>query len=200
LIAVHDVREANEPVGHELRMLAGSEVRYADRDDDVPGAPMIGDGACGTTDPIAGVRKAGREIEETTNISLDSMLLKFASAFLSGENREEAAAKKLTENLRSVYVRAFEFDNQGAYSASDLQPVYDQLKDSRWNRIITSRERDSGEDVGVWVYREGENISGLVMVATEPREVTIVNIVGPVRLQDLAVLGGQFGIPKIKGR
>jgi|RhiMetdeSRZDD1v2_1073273.scaffolds.fasta_scaffold1811225_1 Domain of unknown function (DUF4252) len=144
--------------------------------------------------------KLAAKSKETTNISLDSTLLKFAAAFLSGDNTDEATAKKLTETLRGVYVRAFEFDSQGAYSASELQPVYDQLKDSHWNRIITSRERDSGEDVGVWVYREGENISGLVVVATEPREITIVNIVGPVRLQDLAVLGGQFGIPKIKGR
>lgn len=40
-------------------------------------------------------------------------------------------------------------------------------------------------------------IAGLVVIAAEPREFTIVNIVGPIDLDQLSSLGGQFGIPKV---
>ncbi len=40
-------------------------------------------------------------------------------------------------------------------------------------------------------------ITGLVIIAAEPRELTIVNLVGPIDLDRLAGLQGQFGIPKI---
>ncbi len=43
----------------------------------------------------------------------------------------------------------------------------------------------------------GEQIAGLVIISAEPRELTLVNIVGPVDLDKLASLEGQFGIPRM---
>jgi hypothetical protein len=36
-----------------------------------------------------------------------------------------------------------------------------------------------------------------VVIAAEPLELTIVNIDGPIRPEDLAKLGGQMGVPRI---
>ena len=44
---------------------------------------------------------------------------------------------------------------------------------------------------------EGEKIGGLVVLSAEPKELTVVNIVGPVDLDKLAALEGQFGIPDL---
>jgi hypothetical protein len=137
--------------------------------------------------------------KETTNVTLDASLLKLASGFLS-EQGDEATVKKLAQNLKGVYVRSFEFDYDGAYADADLQPIRDQLKGPGWNRIVTVHDRDGGEDVGIWLYREGQQVGGLVVLATEPREVTIVNLVGTVSLQDLAMLGGKLGVPTVKAR
>jgi hypothetical protein len=35
------------------------------------------------------------------------------------------------------------------------------------------------------------------ILASEPKELTVVNIAGPVDLDSLADLGGHFGIPKV---
>jgi hypothetical protein len=56
--------------------------------------------------------------------------------------------------------------------------------------------RREGESVEVYVYREGETSGGLAVVVAEPRELTVVNIVGPIDLAQLGALGGQLGIPK----
>jgi hypothetical protein len=38
---------------------------------------------------------------------------------------------------------------------------------------------------------------GLALISSEPRELTIVNIVGVIDLEKLRKLEGQFGVPKI---
>ena len=40
-------------------------------------------------------------------------------------------------------------------------------------------------------------VGGLVVVATDLKELTIVNIVGPVDLEKLSQLEGQFGVPEL---
>jgi len=42
------------------------------------------------------------------------------------------------------------------------------------------------------------NANGLVIIASEPREFTVVNIVGSIDLQKLHKLEGKFGIPKLQ--
>ena len=38
---------------------------------------------------------------------------------------------------------------------------------------------------------------GLAVIASEPREFTIVNIIGSIDIDKIAKLEGQFGIPKV---
>ena len=40
-------------------------------------------------------------------------------------------------------------------------------------------------------------MNGLVVLATDDREFTVVNIVGPVDVDKLAKLEGQFGVPEL---
>ena len=40
-------------------------------------------------------------------------------------------------------------------------------------------------------------MNGLAVIATDDREFTVVNIVGPVDLDKLAKLEGQFGVPDL---
>jgi hypothetical protein len=43
----------------------------------------------------------------------------------------------------------------------------------------------------------GDRINGLVIISAEPREFTVVNIVGDIDLDRLSKLEGEFGIPRI---
>ena len=44
---------------------------------------------------------------------------------------------------------------------------------------------------------EKNQIAGLVVIAAQLKELTFVNIVGPIDLDQLSSLSGQFGIPKV---
>ena len=43
----------------------------------------------------------------------------------------------------------------------------------------------------------GDQISGLAVLSVEDKELTVVNIVGPVDLEKLSRLEGQFGVPEL---
>ena len=127
------------------------------------------------------------------DVTVDPAMLQLAAGLMSNEKANDAAIKQLIANLRGVYVRSFKFDRDGAYTDADVNAVREQLK-APWARMVNVR--GEGESVEVYVYREGERPGGLAVVVAEPRELTIVNIVGPIDLAQLGALGGQLGIPK----
>jgi hypothetical protein len=136
--------------------------------------------------------------KETVEVTLDASMLQFASKFLSEKKPDEAEAKKLVSGLKEILVRSFEFDKPGQYASSDLESLRSQLRGPQWSRIVNVRSKADGESVDVFVRRSGDQIGGLVVIAAEPKELTVVSIDGPIRPEDLAKIGGQFGVPKIE--
>jgi Domain of unknown function (DUF4252) len=137
--------------------------------------------------------KAAQAIE----VSLDERLLRVAAKFLKNEDPDEAKVKELVSGLKGVYVRVFEFDNPGEYSPGDLEGLRSQLQAPGWTKVVGVRSRRDGQNVDVHIKYQGDNVLGLAILASEPKELTIVNIVGPIDLEKLSQLEGQFGIPKL---
>jgi hypothetical protein len=129
------------------------------------------------------------------DVSLDANMLQLAGRFLSSKKDDEAAAKELVSKLKAVYVKTFEFDKEGLYSQADLQPVREQLKAPGWSRMLGVQENSDREGVEIYVKTEGGQTAGLAVLAYEPKELTIVSILGQIDLERLSELGGRFGIP-----
>lgn len=144
---------------------------------------------------LTGIEHLAPKASENVDVSLDEHLIQVAAKFLS--DPDDADVKKLVANLKGIYVRNYEFDADGAYTAADLEPIRAQVRTSAWSRLVNVRSKKEG-DVEVYAMLEGEKVAGLVLLSLEPRELTVVNIVGPVDLEKLASLGGQFGIPQLK--
>ena len=134
---------------------------------------------------------------ETVNITVDPSMLKLASSFLNGG--QDAAIKELLNGLRGIYVKAFEFDHENAYTADDINAVRRQLSAPGWSRLVTVDSKRERELVEVYSWREGSGSGGLAVLVAEPMELTVVNIVGPIDLAKLGKLQGQFGIPRLPG-
>jgi hypothetical protein len=140
-------------------------------------------------------RLAARAVE-TVNVTVDGALLQLAGKFLSSSDPDQAAVKSLLGNLKGIYVRSFKFENEGEYSDSDVESMRSQLRGQEWSRIVNVTKK-GGDNVDVVYKMDQGKIAGLVVIAAQPREFTIVNIVGPIDLDQLSRLGGQFGIPKV---
>jgi hypothetical protein len=133
----------------------------------------------------------------SVNVTVDGGLLQLAGKFLSSADPEQRLAKNIIANLKGIYVRSFEFAGPGEYSNSDVESLRSQLKSPAWTRMASVRSTRDGEDVDVFLKREDDKIAGVVVIAAQPTRLTFVNIEGPVDLDQLARLGGQFGIPKV---
>jgi hypothetical protein len=144
------------------------------------------------------IEKLASKAVDTVNVTVDGALLQLAGKFLSQDDPEQKAVKGLIGSLKGIYVRSFEFAKPGEYAPADLDALRNQLKAPAWARMVDVRSTRGGENADVFLKMEKERIVGLVVIAGEPTRLTIVNIVGPIDLEQLAGLSGNFGIPKLK--
>jgi hypothetical protein len=136
---------------------------------------------------------------DSVDMTIDGFLLRIASRFarVDSDDPESAAAADLLQGLKSVRVRNFSFDSDDAYSQADVDSVRKQLTAPGWSQLVHVRKREPREDVDVYLSMDGEKINGLAVIASEPREFTIVNIVGSIDIDKIGQLGGQFDIPQL---
>jgi hypothetical protein len=135
---------------------------------------------------------------DTVDLSLNGSTLQFAAKFLDNHDPDEAKVKKLITSIEGIYIKSFEFKNAGEYSQADLDGVRNQLKAPEWSRILGVKSAEDGELAEVYLRTENKKVTGVALLVSDPKELTVVNIVGPVDLDSLADLSGHFGLPKLK--
>jgi hypothetical protein len=135
---------------------------------------------------------------ESVTITLDSSLLGMAAKFLDPNDPEDAAAKEVLSGLQGIYVKSYTFDDDFAYPKADVDRVRKQLSSPGWSRLVEVRSRKEQTNVDIYISVSGNKALGLAIIATEPREFTIVNIVGSVDLDKLHKLEGKFGVPNLE--
>ena len=138
----------------------------------------------------------GAKASETVDVNIDESLMALTVKFLSSRDDDEKKVKELVNGLKGIYVKSFEFETEGQYSEADLESIRSQLRNPAWSRIINARSKKDGS-IEVYLMHTGSQISGLAVLATELKEITVINIVGPVDLEKLTQLEGEFGIPEL---
>jgi hypothetical protein len=133
--------------------------------------------------------------DETVDITLDAAMLKLASRFLSNDDGDEREVRAVVSGLQGIYVRSYSFSKDGEYDRGLLDRVKSQLG-ANWKPLVTVRSKTK-ENVNIMADVRGDRINGLVIISAEPREFTVVNIVGDIDLERLSKLEGEFGIPRV---
>ena len=133
---------------------------------------------------------------ETVDVNVGGFLLALARMVTKEEAKTDPALQ-LLDGIKSVRVRSYKFDSDSAYSKADVDSVRTQLRNPSWNALVQVHKRESQEDVDVYVCIEDNKTCGLAVIATQPRELTVVHILGSIDIDRLAELEGEFGIPKV---
>lgn len=135
---------------------------------------------------------------QVVDVTVDEQLLQLASKFLSTtRSANEREIRELVKDLKGVYVKRFEFDRDNQYSPADVEPVLRQLHGTGWSRIVGVTSTKEVKNVEVFLMTEASVIKGIAVVAAQARELTVVNVVGPIDVERLSRLEGQFGIPPL---
>ena len=125
---------------------------------------------------------------ESVNISLSPWLLHMAGAFITDKDADSVATKHMLAGIKSIEVRSYQFATENAYSASDIEAVRTQLAAPGWSQIMQVHQREKSEDVDMYVLIENNETKGFALIASQPRQFTIINIVGTISIEDLPKL------------
>jgi hypothetical protein len=139
----------------------------------------------------------GATATDSVAITLDAPLLAFAARFLDTGDPDERSVKEMIGGLQGIYVRSYTFDKAFAYPAADLAAIRKQLSSPCWQQIVQTRSSKEHTAVDIFVCQAEQKPLGLAVIATEPRQFTIVNIVGAIDLEKLHRIEGRLGVPKL---
>jgi len=143
------------------------------------------------------LERLGAKATETVDVNIDERMMQLAAKFLSGKDPDEVKIKELVSGLKGIYVKVFEFEREGDYSQADVEAIRSQLTNPAWARIVNVNSKKEGS-LEVYLMTNASQIGGLVVLARDPKELVIVNIIGPVDLEKLSQLEGHFGIPELE--
>jgi hypothetical protein len=125
--------------------------------------------------------------DKVVDVTVDSSMLKQATSFLGGKDAKGQKVTELLQNVTGVYVKGFEFKGPAPYTQKDIEAIRKQVSGSNWSRVVSVREQN--EMAEVYFFKQGNENGGLVVIAAEPNELTVVNIVGRIDLAALAAIG-----------
>ncbi len=151
--------------------------------------------AAGQQLDLSSLDKLTSKAKESSNITLDPEGMKLAAGFLEGNDKKVEGLGEMANKVSSMTIRSLEFDGPGGYSNADVEPIRKQLSAPGWTRVVDIKDKD--ESFGIWFFRN-DKTSGMAMLAQEPRELTVINLVGTADLAALGKLGKLVKIPEIR--
>lgn len=121
----------------------------------------------------------------TNEVDLDPGSLSLTKQL--GHNKVPKEVEKTLAGMQEVHVRNYEFSAPGQYSAQDLEPLRKQVgPGTGWKRIVFVKEKN--ESVEVYAFSQQGDVFGLLVMAAEPRELTVVHTVGKLSEEQLTAL------------
>lgn len=148
--------------------------------------------------------KLAHKASEVNNVNLEGPMLQFAAQQMTEKANKSKSRKKLAvadmlRRMKGIYVRNYEFSQPGQYSKADLRSVMKQLESKGWKPMVHVEEKKSGETTGIYLMEEGGETVGMAIVSAEPKELTIVNLVGPINFSQLGGLGSLGALGALGG-
>jgi Domain of unknown function (DUF4252) len=134
---------------------------------------------------------------ESVEVTMNDVQVQFLRRLVSLGESERSKLKGLLSKLKGVYVRGYEFARDGEYSDADIEEVRAQLRSPGWERIVEVRNRNKSDEV--FFMPRGDEIAGFAAVSTEPRKVCVINIVGPMDMDEMALLDREFHLTRCGG-
>lgn len=133
-----------------------------------------------------------RHATESVDLTLGPFPLHLVAWLMDDHDPESAEVRKTLQTVKLLQIRSFRFDSDIVYPQADIDALRSQLSQPGWTRLVQVRKRDSRENVDIYMALENQTIKGIVIIACEPRELTILNVVGSVDLEQVARLRRTF--------
>jgi hypothetical protein len=141
---------------------------------------------------FAAPSSGGEFVEVNVKSNLISMVARLAKA-------SEPEVADVLKGLHAVRVNVIGLDDKNRAEVQErIAKVRAELEAKGWERVVTAQKK--GDDVGVFVKtRADEAVEGVVVTVLQgDREAVLVNVVGDIQPEKLAVIGERFDIEPLK--
>lgn len=123
-----------------------------------------------------------QKAKEKTEVSLEGPTLDLLRQKLAQSKDQDQG--NLFAAIDQVSVHSYEFANPGEYADSDLDPLRKEMANAPgWSRLLNVKE--DGEDTQIYVLVQGGKPAGFLLIAAEPKELTVIQIAGSIQLAQL---------------
>ncbi|MDX1953644.1 MAG: DUF4252 domain-containing protein [Verrucomicrobiota bacterium] len=136
------------------------------------------------------------ESAQFVEVNIRSNLIKMVSDLARKSEPEVADA---IGGLKQIRVNVLGLDDTNREEVQkQIKAVRSSLSKDGWERIVTARKEN--QDVGVFLkMRSSEAVEGIVVtVLNGESEAVLVNVVGDIRPEKLAIVGERFNIEPLK--
>ena len=142
-------------------------------------------------DPLLeGTERFAPGATEVTEVNLDKTMMGMAAKFL----KDDDEARRLMRSMEFVRVKSFEYGKEASYRLADVEQFRGRL-DASWSHVV--KQRSETEATDVWVKGDADGqLSELVVIAAEPKELTFVHLKGHMTMDELTRAGASYGVPQ----
>jgi len=144
---------------------------------------------------LNGLETKARDVVE---VNIEGKILETAKRVLAKMNDQDA--KKVGQainGLQAIYVRAYTFENENEYNATDVDEIRSQLQAPGWEKLANVRSKKDNQKVDVFTMFSGDVMSGIAVVVSDSKSIAVVNVIGPIDIDLLVELSGKLNIPRI---
>jgi Domain of unknown function (DUF4252) len=131
---------------------------------------------------------------DVTEVTLSKQMLSFAAQFMDKDDKDDVQTRKLIEGLDGIYVRDYTFEKEGEITPEMVEKLRAHYATGEWTPMVHERETKSHETSDVMMKMVNGEPRGIFVLTAEPKELTIVLILGPIRMEDLGKLHGIHGL------
>lgn len=144
---------------------------------------------------LNGLETRARDVVE---VNVEGKLLDLARRVMSKSKDPDAQkAAVAIRDLKAIYVRVYNFENENEYNPADIDEIRAQLNTSGWERLANVRSKRNNQKIDVYTMFTGNVMSGVAVVVSSTKSIALVNVIGPIDIDMLAELGGKLNIPDI---
>ena len=133
---------------------------------------------------------------EFVEVHIKSNLISMAARLVE---KSEPDVAELIRGLQLIRVIVIGLDEENrAEMEKRIKKIRSELDAKGWERVVTAQKKD--EDVGVYLKTRGADaVEGLVITVIEGnREAVLINIVGDIKPDKIAVIGERMNIEPLK--
>ena len=131
-------------------------------------------------------------VEVNVNGSMIAMAARLAQ-------KDQPEIADLLHGLKGVRVNVFGLDDQNRADVEKrVKDLRAELDAKGWQRVVAVQQKH--EDIGVYMKTQGEeSVQGLVVTILDGhRQAVLINIVGDIRPEKVALIGERFNIEPLK--